>query len=63
LKRLSTNFSEIIKEKQATVDVGEMCEADVIVFQFRQLMHNLISNALKFSKPGVKPHIKIKSRL
>jgi two-component system, chemotaxis family, CheB/CheR fusion protein len=57
------NLSENIKVKQATIDVGEMCEADIIVFQFRQLMHNLLSNALKFSKPGVKPHIKIKSRI
>lgn len=55
------NFNEIIEEKQATVEVGEMCEAEVIVFQFRQLMFNLISNALKFSKPGTDPHIKIKS--
>ncbi|MCC5906348.1 MAG: PAS domain-containing protein [Balneolaceae bacterium] len=57
------SFNEIIEEKQATVEMETMCEADVIVFQFRQLAHNLISNALKFSKPGVKPHIKIKSRI
>jgi len=54
-----TNFNDTIQEKNATVDVGEMCEADVIVFQFRQLMYNLISNALKFSKPGEEPHVKI----
>jgi len=63
VEEVSASFSEIIKEKQATVDVGKMCEADVIVFQFRQLMHNLISNALKFSKPGVKPHIRIDSSI
>jgi two-component system, chemotaxis family, CheB/CheR fusion protein len=57
------NFNYVIKEKQAKIELQEMCEADVIVFQFRQLMHNLISNALKFSKPGVKPHIKIKSSI
>ena len=39
-----------------------MCEANIIPFQFRQLMHNLISNALKFSKPDTSPHITIKSR-
>jgi two-component system CheB/CheR fusion protein len=60
---VKANISEYIKEKQATIDVGEMCEADIIVFQIRQLMHNLISNALKFSKSEVKPHIKIKSRI
>jgi two-component system, chemotaxis family, CheB/CheR fusion protein len=59
---VTESLSEYIKERQATVEVGEMCEADVIVFQFRQLMHNLISNALKFTKPGVKPRVGIKSR-
>ncbi|REL38439.1 chemotaxis protein CheR [Rhodohalobacter sp. SW132] len=61
IEEVLTNFNDVIKEKQATIELQEMCEVDVIVFQFRQLMHNLISNALKFSKPGEKPHIKIKS--
>ena len=60
---VTANLTEYIKDKQATIDVGEMCEADIIVFQIRQLMHNLISNALKFSKSETKPHIKIKSRI
>lgn len=63
VEEVLTNFSEAIKEKDATVEFEEMCEADVIVFQFRQLMHNLISNALKFSKQEESPHIKIKSRI
>ncbi|MCC5942137.1 MAG: PAS domain-containing protein [Balneolaceae bacterium] len=63
VKEVIANFNERIEEKQATVEMDSMCEADVIVFQFRQLMHNLISNALKFSKPGVKPHVKITSKI
>lgn len=63
IEEVLTNFTDVIKEKQATIELQELCKADVIVFQFRQLMHNLISNALKFSKPGVNPHIKIKSRI
>ncbi|MFO7847032.1 MAG: ATP-binding protein, partial [Balneolaceae bacterium] len=62
VEEVLSNFSDVIKEKEANIELQEMCEADVIVFQFRQLMHNLISNALKFSKPGKKPQIKIKSR-
>lgn len=31
----------------------------VIPFQFRQLLTNIISNSLKFSKPGIQPHISI----
>ena len=63
IEEVLINFSEVIKEKDATIEMEEMCEADIITFQFRQLMHNLISNALKFSKSGVKPHIKIRSSI
>jgi two-component system, chemotaxis family, CheB/CheR fusion protein len=63
VEEVLTHFNDVIKEKQATVELQDMCEADVIVFQVRQLMHNLISNALKFSKPGENPYIKIKSSI
>jgi two-component system CheB/CheR fusion protein len=56
-------LKEAIQEKHATIDITELGAANVIVFQFRQLMHNLISNALKFSIPDIPPHIIIKSRL
>jgi two-component system, chemotaxis family, CheB/CheR fusion protein len=43
------------------IEVAEICEVNIIPFQFRQLMHNLIGNALKFSNPKIPPHIKISS--
>lgn len=52
-----------IQEKQATIDATDLCSANIIAFQFRQLMYNLLSNALKFSKPTIPPHIIIKSRI
>ena len=58
---VTTEFKETIDEKHATIEVGEMCEANIIPFQFRQLMHNIIGNALKFSNPDIPPLIKIKS--
>ena len=63
VEEVIANQTELIEEKQATVDVGDMCEAEVIVFQFRQLMANLINNAVKFSESGVKPHVKIDSSI
>ncbi|MEP6794381.1 MAG: CheR family methyltransferase, partial [Saprospiraceae bacterium] len=54
-------FKELIEEKHAIIESSELCPANIIVFQFRSLMHNLISNALKFSTPGQPPHIIIKS--
>ncbi len=60
---VKNELSEIIKEKNATVEVTDLCEAYIIPFQFRQLMQNLLSNALKFSKPGLTPHIVIKDEI
>lgn len=54
---------ETIAEKHATIEATALGHAPVIVFQFHQLMHNLIGNALKFSHPDIPPHIRIKSQL
>ena len=63
VEEVKTELKEIIEEKHATIEATELCEVNIIPFQFRQLMHNLISNALKFSKPKQPPHIIIKSRI
>lgn len=60
---VKAEFKETIQEKHAVVESNEMCEAYIIPFQFRQLMQNLIGNALKFSVPERLPHITIKSEL
>jgi PAS domain S-box-containing protein len=52
-----------IMEKQATVEATELSTVNIIPFQFRQLMHNLIGNALKYANPTQPPHIIIKSEL
>jgi PAS domain S-box-containing protein len=61
INEVKEEFEEIISDKHATVEVAELGVANVITFQFRQLMHNLIGNALKFSKPETPPHIIIKN--
>ncbi len=58
-----TDLDEVIQEKNASIDVADLGSANVIVFQFRQVIYNLISNALKFSDPSVPPHIQIKSNV
>jgi two-component system, chemotaxis family, CheB/CheR fusion protein len=62
IEEVKKDFNEEIAEKNAVIDVIETCEVHIIPFQFRQLIHNLISNALKFSNPNIPPHIKISSR-
>lgn len=61
IDEVKTQLSEIIKEKGATVNAESLCDINIIPYQFRQVMLNLISNALKFTKPGTAPVITIKS--
>jgi light-regulated signal transduction histidine kinase (bacteriophytochrome) len=60
---VKNELREIILEKNAMIEAIELCPANIITFQFRQLMYNLISNALKFSKPDIPTHIIIKSSI
>ncbi len=63
LTQVKEELKEELQQKHATIEANEMCDANIIPFQFRQLMHNIIGNALKFSKPDIPPHIKIKSEV
>lgn len=62
MEKVKKDFKEEIAKKNALIEVMDICEIFVIPFQFHQLMHNLISNALKYSSPKRPPHIKISSR-
>ncbi len=63
IEEVKTELKDTIQEKNATIEATELCSANIITFQFRQLMYNLISNALKFSNPDIPSHITIKSRI
>lgn len=60
-EEIKSDFSERIEEKNAQLLFDPLGEATIIPFQFRQLLHNLIGNALKFSKKDVAPVITIKA--
>ncbi|OFY34913.1 MAG: hypothetical protein A2X17_09210 [Bacteroidetes bacterium GWF2_41_61] len=62
IAEVKRDFKEEIAEKQAVIEMKDSCKVHIIPFQFRQLMHNLIGNALKFSNPKTPPLIKIISR-
>jgi len=63
IDEVKAELKDTIQEKQATIEATELCPAYIIPFQFHQLMYNLISNALKFSKPDIPSHIIVKSRI
>ncbi|MDR7208405.1 ATP-binding protein [Flavobacterium piscis] len=55
------DLEDDIKLKNAVIEVSGLCKAHVIPSQFHQLICNLISNSLKFSRPEKTPHITIQS--
>ena len=63
VEEVKNELAETIFEKNAVIEADQLCEARVDASQFQQLMHNLVANSLKFSKPGVPPHIIIKSKI
>lgn len=61
VEEVKLEFSETIAEKDGVIEVHELGELQIFHFQIRQLMHNLIGNSLKFSRPSHPPHIRITS--
>ncbi|AQG79016.1 hypothetical protein AWR27_06560 [Spirosoma montaniterrae] len=61
-----TDLEITIQEKKARVIIGADSPLPTLagnVFQLRQLFQNLISNALKFSKPGLPPQVTVSTRI
>jgi PAS domain S-box-containing protein len=74
IKLRKTNLNDIVEEvkedlkeelqlKNGRIEIGELGEAEIIPFQFHQLMFNLTSNSLKFSRENVPPKITIKGEI
>ena len=67
LKELFTDakndLREEIRNKNATIELTSNCKVEVIPFQFRQLLYNIMSNSLKYSKENTPPIIKIKGEI
>lgn len=48
-----------IEEHKAIIQSDNLPEANIVPSQFRQLFQNLLSNSLKFVRPGVQPRITV----
>jgi PAS domain S-box-containing protein len=59
--KVLTDLELKIRDKNATIEVGDLPDAKVVSAQFEQLFLNLINNSLKFSKEDVPPLITIHS--
>jgi light-regulated signal transduction histidine kinase (bacteriophytochrome) len=63
VKKVLADLDLPIEEKGARFNVGQLPTIQGNRRQLQQLFYNLISNALKYSKPGTPPEISIHSRI
>lgn len=63
IKEIKVSLEEVISEKKAVVNAPELPSLSVIPVQFQQLLHNLVSNALKYSKPDVAPIVEVSAEI
>jgi PAS domain S-box-containing protein len=61
LAEVLQTFESQVESMGATIQADQLPVASVVPSQFRQLFQNLISNSLKFYRPGVSPVIRIKA--
>lgn len=59
LRNVREQLRETTESKKASIQSDPLPTLSVIPFQFEQLLTNLLSNALKFSKASVPPVIKV----
>lgn len=63
IDEVKDDLKEELQQRHGSIEVHKVCDANIIPFQFRQLLFNLVSNSLKFSNPGNNPRIEIKSEI
>jgi light-regulated signal transduction histidine kinase (bacteriophytochrome) len=63
IKEVLTDLELRIEKSGARVEVDDLPAIEADPMQMRQLMLNLIGNALKFQAPGATPEVKIYSRM
>lgn len=59
LKKIKADFEYIIDEQSIVIESDDLPTVVGHKLELKQLFQNIISNAIKFSKEGITPHIKI----
>jgi len=62
-KEVLTDLEVRIEQTKAKVEIGDLPTIDADPLQMRQLLQNLIGNALKFQTPGAQPLVKINGQM
>ncbi|WP_343670307.1 PAS domain-containing protein [Chitinophaga sp.] len=62
IQQVLADLDMLIQQKDAVIEMDELCTVQGIPLHMTQLFHNLLGNALKFTQPDKQPLIKIHSR-
>ncbi|WP_324025299.1 ATP-binding protein [Maribacter sp. BPC-D8] len=60
---IKNDLGEELSKKEGTITLKNSCQLEVVHFQFRQLIYNLLSNSIKYSKADVPPVITIETEV
>jgi len=63
VSEIRVELTEDISAKNAFISVKSSCNIDVVPFQFTQLLNNLVSNSLKYSKDNGQPIVEIEGKI
>jgi PAS domain S-box-containing protein len=63
VKEAKNNLEERIAETNTQLEIGQLPTVEVIPHQFTQLFNNILSNAIKYRKPGEIPKIEMSSNI
>lgn len=61
-KDVIDGLDQAVARSRARVEIGALPRINADPLQMRQLLQNLVSNALKFHKPGASPHVRIRGK-
>jgi signal transduction histidine kinase len=59
VKEVEQELHDKIAATRTRIECDTLPYVRIIPFQFKQLFTNLITNSIKFARPGIPPHIKI----